>query len=145
MVPTKEKQRPKPPLFSRPVVQKERTGIGRKMIRGARVRLRSCQVFYNHPATFRLSSSAVLLEHRQRCRVMIQQDKSAADSATRQQVAAFIFLESPRPPADQETCRFLREMKFLADTTNFLRFKLMVYVAAISIFSMKGRCHFAPR
>src|SRR6266702_1787487 len=54
---------------------------------------------------------------------MIQQDKGAADGTAWQQIAAFVFLESPRTTADQDPCRFLCEMKFLTYTTNFLRLK----------------------
>lgn len=70
-----------------------------------------------------LSSFSVCIEHRQCFRIMIQQDESTADSTAWQQVAAFVLLECPRATADQDTCRFLGEMKFFTDATNFLRLK----------------------
>jgi hypothetical protein len=61
---------------------------------------------------------------------MIQQDKSATDSMTGQQITALVLLESPRSTTDQETCRLLSEVKFLTDPTNFLSVSISnIYLA----------------
>jgi len=61
------------------------------------------------------------LEHRQGLGIVIEQVQSAADASTRQQVAAFVLLKAAWTTTDHQPGGFLREVEFLADTTNLLR------------------------
>ena len=64
-------------------------------------------VVFRKPADFGSCRFTMSLEHCQRLGVIIQQDKSAADGAAWQRVAAFVFLESPLTTTDQEPGCFL--------------------------------------
>src|SRR6266498_3056194 len=87
------------------------------------------------------SGLAVRFEQGQRLRVMIQQKKSTADSTARQQVTAFIFLESTRATTYQHSSCFLRKVKFFADATNLLRFEQSLASSLQKIEHTIGNLH----
>ncbi len=60
-------------------------------------------------------------QYAKRSRLMIEQDKRAANGSARQRITRLVPLEGARAAADDFAGSFLRQPQFLPNTPDFLR------------------------